>query len=95
MAMTGSDVAAMITAIGSGTAAVLGGYALVRKRSADLSRNEQLELEDCSALKRTALRIIRVLRDLLAEAGVPEPEGIDDELGLRRRPGRAGDDDVA
>lgn len=92
--MTGADVAAMITAIGGATAAVLGGVALVRKKSADLARVEQVELEDCSALKRAAFRIIRVLRDLLAEAGIPEPEGIDDELGLRRRPGSRADTDA-
>lgn len=92
--MTGADVAAMITAIGGATAAVLGGIALVRKKSGDLSRSEQLELEDCSTVKRAALRIIRVLRDLLAEAGIPEPEGIDDELGLRRRAGSRADPDA-
>jgi hypothetical protein len=83
--VTGGDVAAMITAAGGATAAVLGGIALVRKKSGDLYRTEQQELNDCSAWRRAAVRIIRALRDLLSEAGIPEPEGIDDELGLRPR----------
>lgn len=83
--MTGADLAAMITAAGGATAAVLGGVALVRRKSSDLARTEQHELEDCSAWRRAALRVIRKLRDLLNEAGIQEPEGIDDELGIGRR----------
>lgn len=83
--MTGADVAAMITAMGGATAAVLGGIALVRRKSGELARIEQHELEECSEVRRAAFRVIRSLRDLLAEYGIPEPEGIDDQLRLRRR----------
>lgn len=83
--MTGADVAAMITAAGGATAAVLGGIALVRRKSGELAKAEQHELEECSEVRRVAFRVIRSLRDLLAEHGIPEPDGIDDQLRLRRR----------
>jgi hypothetical protein len=75
----------MITAMGGAGAAVLGGVALVRRKSGELSKAEQLELEECSAWRRSALRIIRSLRDVLTEHGIQEPDGIDDQLGIRQR----------
>jgi hypothetical protein len=82
--MTGADVAAMITAAGGAFGGIAAGVALVRKRSGELARAEQHELEECSAWKRSALRVVRNLRELLNEHGIDEPDGIDDELGLRR-----------
>ena len=83
--MTGADVAAMITAAGGATAAVLGAWALLRKKSGDLAEQFEADAEDCFDQRRVAYRWIRILRDLLSEAGIPEPEGIDDDLGTRRR----------
>lgn len=97
MAVTGTDIAAIITAAGGATAAVLGAYALVRRKVGELSEAELQRCEDCYAWRRAALRVLNLLRDLLSEQGIPEPEGIDDELGLRRRRSAvaAGDDQPA
>jgi hypothetical protein len=90
--MTGADVAAMITAAGGAFGVIAAGIALLRKRSGELHRTEQSDLEECSAWRRAALRVIRKLRDRLSEAGIPEPEGIDDELGIRRSVTAASED---
>lgn len=82
--MTGADIAAIVTAVGGSIAAVCGGIALVRRKSAEWSRSEEQRCEDCYTWRRTALRVLNQVRDLLAEHGIPEPEGIDDELGSRR-----------
>lgn len=89
--MTGADVAAMITAAGGATAAILGGIALVRRKSGELTRVEREECESCFEQRRAAYRWVRKLRDLLSDAGLPEPEGIDDELGIRRTLAKSGD----
>lgn len=89
--MTGADVAAMITAAGGATAAILGGIALVRRKSGELTRTEREESEVCFEQRRAAYRWVRILRDLLNEAGITEPEGIDDELGIRRSLAKSGD----
>ena len=91
--MTGADVAAMITAAGGATAAILGGLALVRRKSGELTRLEREEAEDCFERRRAAYRWVRILRDLLSEAGIPEPEGIDDDLGTRRALTKSGGGD--
>lgn len=83
--MTGSDVAAIVTATGGAVGAVATAIALLRKRSGELAAAEEMEAEHQAAWKRAALRIIRSLREILAEHGIPEPEGIDDELRLGRR----------
>jgi hypothetical protein len=91
--MTGADVAAMITAAGGATAAILGGIALVRRKSDELTRKEREESEVCFEQRRAAYRWVRILRDLLSEAGIPEPEGIDDDLGIRRAFAKSGSGD--
>lgn len=88
--MTGADVAAIITAAGGATAAILGAIALLRRKSGELSRIEQQEAEQCFEQRRAAYRWVRILRDLLSESGIPEPEGIDDELGIRRSLAKSG-----
>lgn len=91
--MTGADVAAMITAAGGATAAVLGALALLRKKSSELAKIERTECDDCFEKRRAAYRWVRRLRDLLSEAGISEPEGIDSELGIQRAvAGRASDE---
>jgi hypothetical protein len=90
--MTGADVAALITAAGGATTAVLGGWALVRRKAGELTKHYESDCEECFTQRRAAYRWIRVLRDLLSKAGIPEPEGIDDELGLSRRAGRDADE---
>ena len=82
--MTGADVAAMITAAGGATAAILGAWALLRRRSGDIARQYEVEAEHCFEQRRSAYRWVRILRDILSEAGIAEPEGIDDDLGIRR-----------
>lgn len=82
--MSGADIAAIITAAGGAIAAVLGGVALVRKKSGELGRQREQECEDCFDRRRTLLRLLNKVLDLLAEHGIPEPEGIRDELGPRR-----------
>lgn len=82
--LTGADLAAIVTAIGGSTAAILGGVALVRRRSADLAERERGQCEECFTWRRNARWVITLLRDLLSEHGIAEPEGIDDELGTKR-----------
>ncbi len=86
--MTSGDIVAIVgaaaTLITTGASAVT----LIRRHSEDLSRREQSDIEELSAWKRTARRIIRELRDLLAEYGIPEPEGLDDELSGKRAGGK-------
>lgn len=88
--MTGADVAAMITAAGGATAAILGGIALIRRKSGELTRIEREESDQCFEQRRAAYRWVRILRDLLSDAGIPEPEGIDDDLGIRRSVAKSG-----
>jgi hypothetical protein len=90
--MTGADVAAMITAAGGATAAILGGIALVRRKSDELTKTERAEAEECFERRRAAYRWVRILRDLLNDAGIPEPEGIDDDLGIGRTLAKSGRD---
>lgn len=82
--MTSGDVVAIVGAAATLVTTVASAVTLIRRHSEDLSRREQLDLEECSAWRRTARRIIRHLRDLLAEHGIQEPEGLDDELTGRR-----------
>lgn len=82
--MTGADIAAIVTAAGGSIAAVLGGWALVRRKADQLEASEEKRCQDCYGWRRSALRILNNLRDILAERGIPEPEGIDDELGIRQ-----------
>lgn len=82
--MTSGDVVAIVGAATTLITAVAGAITLIRRHSDDMSQREQQDIEDCSAWRRTARRIIRQLRDLLAEHGIPEPEGLDDELTGRR-----------
>lgn len=82
--MTSGDVVAVIGAATTLLTAGAGAVSLVRRHSAELSKREEQDIEDCSAWRRTARRIIRELRDLLSEHGIPEPEGLDDELSGRR-----------
>lgn len=89
--MTGADVAALITAAGAAIAAVMGGVSLVRQKSGQITVREREEAELCFEQRRAAYRWVRVLRDLLSEAGITEPEGIDDELGLGRHRATAGE----
>jgi hypothetical protein len=93
VAVSGADIAAIITAAGGAVAAVLGAVALVRKKAGELGRAQLLELDECGTAKRAAIRWVWKLLDLLAEYDVPEPEGIRDELGLRRRAGVAAAED--
>lgn len=81
--MTSGDVVAIVGAATTLITAVAGAITLIRRHSGDLSQREQQEAENCSAWKRSALRVIRRLREILAEHGIPEPEGIDDELAGR------------
>lgn len=83
--MTGSDVATIVTAAGGAVGTIAAAIALLRRRSGELAEAEIHEQEAQAAWKRAALRIIRLLREILAEHGIPEPEGIDDELRLGRR----------
>jgi LPXTG-motif cell wall-anchored protein len=83
--VTGTDIAAIITAIGGAVAAVLGALALVKRRSSELGKQHQADCEDCYVERRVLIRWINRLRDLLAIHGIPEPEGLDDELGNRRQ----------
>ncbi len=85
--MTGADVAAIVTAAGGSIAAVLGGVALVRRKTDELGKTEQQRCQDCYSWRRAALRVVNDLRDLLALHDIPEPEGIDDDLGTRRAVG--------
>lgn len=81
--MTSGDVVAIVGAATTLITAVAGAITLIRRHSDDLSQREQRDAEDCSAWKRSAFRVIRRLRELLAEHGIPEPEGLDDELAGR------------
>lgn len=82
--MTSGDVVAIIGAATTLLTAGAGAVSLVRRHSAELTKREEQDIEDCSAWRRAARRVIRQLRDLLAEHGIPEPEGLDDELSGRR-----------
>jgi hypothetical protein len=82
--MTSGDVVAIVGAAATLITTVASAVTLIRRHSEDLSKREQIDLEDCSAWRRTARRVIRQLRDLLAEHNIPEPEGLDDELSGRR-----------
>lgn len=82
--MTSGDVVAILGGAATFITASAGAITLIRRHSSDLSKKEQQELEDCSATKRVLRRIIRTLRDLLEEHGIPEPEGLDDELAGKR-----------
>lgn len=84
--MTGADLAAVVTSVGGSAAAILGGVALVRRRSAELAERERGQCEECFTWRRNARWVITLLRDLLSEHGIAEPEGIDDELGTRPQP---------
>lgn len=82
--MTSGDVVAIVGAAATLVTTVASAVTLIRRHSEDLTRREQLDIEECSAWRRSARRVIRQLRDLLAEHGIPEPEGLDDELTGRR-----------
>lgn len=82
--MTSGDVVAIVGAAATLITTVASAVTLIRRHSEDLTKREQQDLEECSAQRRAARRIIRILRDLLAEHGIPEPEGLDDELAGRR-----------
>ena len=82
--MTSGDVVAIVGAGATLITTVASAVTLIRRHSEDLSKREQIDLEECSAWRRTARRVIRQLRDLLAEYNIPEPEGLDDELSGRR-----------
>ena len=82
--MTSGDVVAIVGALATLSTAVGGTVTLTRRHSAELSKREQNDIEECSAWRRTARRVIRQLRDVLAEHNIPEPEGLDDELAGRR-----------
>lgn len=82
--MTSGDIVAIVGAAATLVTTVASAVTLIRRHSEDLSKREQQDLEECSARWRTARRVIRVLRDLLAEHGIPEPEGLDDDLAGRR-----------
>lgn len=82
--MTSGDVVAVIGAVATLVTTGAGAYTLVKRHSEDLTKREQNELEECSTARRIYRRIIRELRDLLAEHNIPEPAGIDDALTGRR-----------
>ena len=82
--MTSGDIVAIVGALATLSTAVGGTVTLTRRHSAELSKREQNDIEECSAWRRTARRVIRELRDLLAEHNIPEPEGLDHELSGRR-----------
>lgn len=82
--MTSGDIAAIVGSVTTLITAAAGAMVLIRRNSGELSEREQREVEECSAKKRAALRVVRILRDLLAELGIPEPEGLDDELAGRK-----------
>lgn len=82
--MTSGDIATVVTSLGGAFTAVLGGVVLLRKRSGQLSAEELAEQEACASRNRVYRRIIRLLRDALADAGVDEPEGIDEQLAAAR-----------
>jgi hypothetical protein len=83
--LTGADVAAIITTAGGATASILGGIALLQKKADRITRAEREECDECSARRRALVRWVNKLLDLLAEHGIAEPEGIEDELRLRRQ----------
>lgn len=85
--MTSGDIVAVAGAVTTLITAVAGAITLIRRHSDEMSKRDQQEAEDCSAWKRSARRVIRQLRDILSEHGIPEPEGLDGELAG----GRAGE----
>jgi hypothetical protein len=94
--VSGQDIAAVITAAGGAIAAVIGAYNLLRKNIRELAAKADADCEECYKGRRALLRWVNKLLDLLAQHGIPEPEGIDDELGLRRRSAvTSGDDESA
>lgn len=78
--MTSGDIVAIVGAAATLITTVASAVTLIRRHSENLTKREQNELETLAAWKRSALRIIRQLRDLLAQHNIPEPEGLDDEL---------------
>lgn len=82
--MTSGDVVAIGGVIATLITAGASAITLIRRHSGDLSKKEQQELEDCSAEKRALRRVVRLLRDYLEDKGIPEPEGLDDELPRQR-----------
>jgi len=82
--MTSGDIVAIVGAAATLVTTVASAATLIRRHSENLTKQEQIDIEDCSAWRRTARRVIRQLRDLLAEHGIPEPEGLDDDLNGRR-----------
>lgn len=85
--MTSGDIATVVSTLGGAFTAVVGGVVLLRRRSGQLSAAEQDEAEACASRNRLYLRIIRLLRDVLAAAGVDEPEGLDERLAAARATG--------
>ena len=82
--MTSGDIVAIVGAAATLITTVASAVTLIRRHSEELSKREERDIEECSAWRRTARRVIRQLRDLLAEHGIPEPEGLDDDLTGRR-----------